>query len=350
MFVVQARFPPDDRSVGYERGTSVSKAWDEATTEGAIEVASYVTDHLEQLAGMPTLKMPRANQSSAIFAFDLPNCAFRRPLAAEQKKLYIDRQFAKVADRISARQSGSCCSCSSRRDFCIAKLADGPTDQFDTASSRLSFGLWDSLPDTASEAAANERQIGDHDRNRPTTRADAARYAYAFETARVFPELVEDLAAARFSKDPKLYPEFTPDVISDLRTSSELSLDDMLNSGSADFRQFLLSDAIYLNGRLAKVYGAKLPEKAPFEKVDFEPEHRAGVLSHPYLLGEPRLHERELADPSRRFSFAKRVGRVLRPPAEIGGAAAAGDSCRLNDRASESRCKLSRKHARAAMV
>ena len=30
-------FPPDDRSVGYERGTSISKAWDQATTDAAIE-------------------------------------------------------------------------------------------------------------------------------------------------------------------------------------------------------------------------------------------------------------------------------------------------------------------------
>ena len=43
VFVLQTPFPPDDRSVGYERGTSISKAWDQATTDGAIEVADYVT-------------------------------------------------------------------------------------------------------------------------------------------------------------------------------------------------------------------------------------------------------------------------------------------------------------------
>ena len=31
--VVTTLFPPDDGSAGYERGTSVSKAWDQATTE-----------------------------------------------------------------------------------------------------------------------------------------------------------------------------------------------------------------------------------------------------------------------------------------------------------------------------
>ena len=34
--------PADDRSVGYERGTGVSKEWDQATTEAAIEVAEHV--------------------------------------------------------------------------------------------------------------------------------------------------------------------------------------------------------------------------------------------------------------------------------------------------------------------
>ena len=50
-FVLTTPFPPDDRSVGYERGTSVSKAWDAATTDAAIEVAGYVVAHLKELSG-----------------------------------------------------------------------------------------------------------------------------------------------------------------------------------------------------------------------------------------------------------------------------------------------------------
>ena len=52
LFVVTTPFPPDDRSVGYERGTSVSKAWDTATTDAAIETAGYVADHLRELSGI----------------------------------------------------------------------------------------------------------------------------------------------------------------------------------------------------------------------------------------------------------------------------------------------------------
>src|SRR5688500_4504074 len=53
-FVVASPFPPDDRSIGYERGTSISKAWEEATTEGAIETARFV---LERLGDQPGVRI-----------------------------------------------------------------------------------------------------------------------------------------------------------------------------------------------------------------------------------------------------------------------------------------------------
>ena len=117
------------------------------------------------------------------------------------------------------------------------------------------------------------------------------------------------------SKDPKVYPDFTPEVASDLRTSLELSSDEMLDGGAADYRKFLLSDGVYLNGRLAKIYGATLPADAPFQKVDFEPHHRAGVLSHPYLLAS--FAYTSASSPIHRGVFVSRsvLGRVLRPPA-----------------------------------
>ena len=47
---MRAFFPPDDGSLGYERGSAVSKSWHEATTTAAIESATEVTDRLRLLA------------------------------------------------------------------------------------------------------------------------------------------------------------------------------------------------------------------------------------------------------------------------------------------------------------
>ena len=50
-YVCTTPFPPDDRSYGWERGVSVSKAWEQATTNAAIDAASYVAAQVNRLAG-----------------------------------------------------------------------------------------------------------------------------------------------------------------------------------------------------------------------------------------------------------------------------------------------------------
>ena len=73
------------------------------------------------------------------------------------------------------------------------------------------------------------------------------------------------------AKDPKLFPGFDEAVVSDLRSSLELFLDDVIGSEAADFRELLHANYLYLNGRLARFYGADLPPDAPFQKVNRKP-------------------------------------------------------------------------------
>ena len=42
---------PDDRSTGFERGSNVSREWEQATTAAALEVADYVLRRLNDLSG-----------------------------------------------------------------------------------------------------------------------------------------------------------------------------------------------------------------------------------------------------------------------------------------------------------
>lgn len=312
VYVVAAHFPPDDRSVGYERGTSVSKAWDEATTEGAMEVASFVTDHLDQLAGTNP-DDPKNTGQLRDFCTRFITRAFRRPLDADESRLYIDRQFAKPGEPAAAVKRAILLALKSPR-FLYREIRGSSTDPFDIAS-RISFGLWDSLPDKTLREAAAHGQLATRDqivaqieRMLPDDRTRSKLRDFLLGWLKI--SQPRDL-----SKDPKLFPQFTPEVISDLRTSIELSIDDIVNNESSDFRSFLLSDAIYLNGRLAKIYDAGLPENAPFEKIDFDTQHRAGILSHPYLLAS--LAYTTGSSPIHRGVFVTRsvLGRVLRPPA-----------------------------------
>jgi hypothetical protein len=310
-FVSATAFPPDDRSVGYERGTSVSKAWDQATTDAAIEVATYVGAHLRELSGVGDGSDRAAKLRE--FAYRFVERAFRRPLGDDQKALYVDRQFASAPDPETAVKRVVLLALKSPR-FLYHEL-DGTPDAHDVAA-RIAFGLWDSLPDQAlldaakSGRLATREQVAEQaERMIPDLRTRAKLRGFFFQWLKV--EQVPDV-----SKDPKLFPEFDAAIAADLRTSLDLFLEDVIWGDSSDFRQILLDNALYLNGRLAKLYGADLPADAPFQKVAPDSQERAGVLSHPYMMA--MFAYTATTSPIHRGVFITRsvLGRALRPPPE----------------------------------
>jgi len=314
IFVLHTPFPPDDRSVGYERGTAISKGWEEATTEAAVEVTSYVTSHLSELAEVAD-DAPDREAKLIAFCHAFAERAFRRPLSDEQKLLYVDRQFAEANDPDLAVTRVLLLVLKSPR-FLYREVGEASaTNPYDIAA-RMSFGLWDSIPDEALRQAAAS--------GRPTDRIQIAeQLKRMLPDPRTHAKLREFLLTwlkvsepPNVSKDPNVFPQFTADTVSDLRTSLELSIDDVLDSKSADFRQLVLCDSIYLNGRLATIYDVDLPKDAPFEKVRCQPEHRSGLVSHPYLLA--CFAYTNATSPIHRGVFISRnlLGRSLKQPPE----------------------------------
>ena len=312
-FVLHTPFPPDDRSIGYERGTSVSKAWDQATTDAAIEVAGYVVNHLKELAGVADSATDR-DAKAREFCRRFADRAFRRPLTDEQKAFFVDRQFKETPVLETAVKRVVLLVLKSPR-FLYREIGSGKLDGYDVAS-RLSFGLWDSMPDQPLLDAAAAGQLSNRDQltrqaERMVTdlRARSKLRSFFLQWLKVdqYPDI---------TKDPKRFPQFNEAIASDLRTSLELFLDDVISGESADFRQLFFADYLYLNGRLAKLYGADLALDAPFQKVTLEPRSRAGVLSHPYLMAS--FAYTAASSPIHRGVFISRsvLGRVLRPPPE----------------------------------
>ncbi|SIO66904.1 Cytochrome C oxidase, cbb3-type, subunit III [Singulisphaera sp. GP187] len=311
-FVLASPFPPDDRSVGYERGSSVSKEWEQATTDAAIEVADYVVAHLRELTGVKDDDPDREPRLRA-FCLQFAERAFRRPLTDDQRELYVERQFKDVRDFDTAVKRVVLLVLKSPR-FLYQEIG-GEGDAYDVAA-RLSFGLWDSLPDKPLLQAAASGQLktsdqvtGQAERMASDPRCRAKLRDFFFQWLKV--EQIPDLA-----KDPKRFGDFDEAMASDLRTSLDLLLEDLVWSDASDFRQLLLTDALYLNGRLAQFYGASLPTDAPFQKVTPEPRERAGVLTHPYLMTS--FAYTATSSPIHRGVFIARsvLGLALRPPPE----------------------------------
>jgi len=310
LFVCSTPFPPDDRSYGWERGTTVSKEWDEATTDAAITTAGYVVAHLSDLAGVRDDASDRAAKLR-IFCRTLAERAYRRPLTGDDVKAIVDRQFdaAKTPDlavkRVVLRVLTS--------PRFLYREVSGGQDAFDVAS-RLSFGLWDSIPDkelldaAASGRLAKKEQVAKQAErmlNDPRAKAKLHNFLLTWVKA----DLVRDVA-----KDTAKFPGFDAAAIADLRTSLDLFLDEVLWSDKSDFRQLLLADYLWLDGRLAKFYGANLPADAGFSRVPLDADQRAGVLTHPFIMAT-FAHNRESSPILRGVFLARGVlAQSLRPP------------------------------------
>lgn len=311
VLTVETPFPPDDRSTGYVRGTAVSREWDAATTSAAIEVGRKVFDDLDRLSGSRS-KDDKREEKLRAFSQRFVERAFRRPLSDEQKKIYIDDQFEKADDPDSAVQRVVMLALKSPR-FLYREIG-GQNDSFDVAS-RLSFGLWDSLPDTQLWNGANGKSLERRDQVSRTAirmvsdpRTQAKLRAFFHQWLKL--DHIHDV-----SKDSDQFAGFDKELFADLRTSLELTVDDIISREKPDFRDLLLAKETYFNGRLAKFYGAELPAESDFQKVVFEPDVRAGVISHPFLMsGFASLTS---SSPIHRGVFLTRnvLGRVLKTPA-----------------------------------
>jgi len=311
-FVLATPFPPDDSSVGYERGVSVSKAWDDATTQAAIEVAGHVVKNLDRLSRSKPADADRAEKVEA-FCSEFVEAAFRRPLTAEQKLPAVSvplKGAAKVEDGV---KRVVLLALKSPR-FLFLGLEGSKPDDF-TAAERLSFALWDSLPDAGLLKAAAAGQL----RTREQVAAQAQRML-ADPRARLkmqgfFHHWLQMSQTEFVPKDGALFPGFTAELAADLRVSLNLFLDDILWKDGADYRKLLLADHMFVNDRLATFYGIEADTAGDFVKVALDAKQRAGVVTHPYLLAT--FAYPKSSSPIHRGVFLTRniVGRALREPA-----------------------------------
>lgn len=311
LFVSTVPFPPDDRSLGWERGTAVTREWDQAVTEGAIETTAHILERLNELAGVKDGAMDRAAKLKD-WCKTFAERAFRRPLSPQETARYVEKPFATAKVPEEGVKKSLLLVLKSPRF--LYRESPGDNDSF-TVASRLSFGLWDSLPDREllQEAKANrldkpeqiqkqiERMLGD-------TRARVKLHDFLLTWLKAN-------ASAELSKDPKRFAGFDEQLVADLRVSLDILLEESLWSKESDFRQLLQTPDLAMSDRMAAFYGIALPKGNGFRKVS-APGERMGVLTHPYLLSS--LSYTKESSPIHRGVFLARgiLGIGLKPPPE----------------------------------
>jgi len=310
--VVNTALPADDRSDGYERGTTVSKEWDQATTAGALEVIEHLELHLDNLAGTKAGAPDRLEKLKE-FSLKFVETAFRRPLTPEQKEALIERAFQKSPTPALAVKRLALFALKSPRFLYPALCSTEIPDDF-TVAARLAEVLWDSLPDPALWKAAQEGKLRTREQIEKAAQRMLADPRTKAKLAGFFQQWLDLERAEHAAKDATLFPEFTEAVRADLRQSLQLFLDEVVWSEASDYRQLLQADHLWLSRSLGKLYGREVAEDG-FQKIVPAEGQRAGLLTHPYLLSA--LAYSKTTSPIHRGVFLSRsiVGIQLKNPA-----------------------------------
>jgi len=172
--------------------------------------------------------------------------------------------------------------------------ADGVVLQLDgySLASRLSYFLWNSMPDEALFAAAEAGELS-------TADGVAAQVERMLESPRAQERLRSlvtqwlhiDGAGLRLVledviKEPDLYPEFSPALLDAMRIEAEALVDRaVFEGGDAGFEQLLTSREAYVNASLAELYGVMGPaDDETWAWVTLPEGERAGLLTRAAFL------------------------------------------------------------------
>lgn len=310
--LVDVPFPADDRSVGYERGTMVSKAWLEAVTAGAAMASDYVVGHLDELAKLKRDEpAPERTQKIEAFAEAFVARAFRRPLSDEEKERFVRVHFREAGNPEQAVKRLVLQTLSSPRFLYPGVGGPAKPDSW-TVASRLALFLWDSVPNDRLLERIRKGELDKPEKFDEIVNEAVWNWRTRAKMRGFFHDWLEMERADELVKDKATFPGFDPAVAADLRTSLYAFLDEATWGKKAGYRELLLATEYPLNERLGKVYGADV--KGGFQPVALDGGKRAGLITHPFVLSYLAYHNN--TSPIHRGVFLTRhiVGMPLKSP------------------------------------
>lgn len=166
----------------------------------------------------------------------------------------------------------------------VASSTPVPIDAYSFAS-RLSYFLWNTMPDAALFAAAADGTLLD----KSTLETEIERMLAdprAGETIALFHRQWLGIHALESkSKDPELYPDFGPDMVSAMLEETSRFSDHVIRSGDGLLSTLLTADFSFPSGPLFALYGvAEPPGFTEGQQVSLAGAHRSGILTQPAFL------------------------------------------------------------------
>jgi hypothetical protein len=284
------QFPGEDYINGFTNqaaGQSVTPVQEEAYNRAAEKLARNVFRGGDSHGLIPCKpSSPTDTGCRQQFIREFGRKAFRRPLTTGEvgryEKLFLVdagayRDFLKGAQLVVETMLQS-------PNF-LFHLEQGPNGEFEQyrTASRLSYFLWDTMPDDTLFRAAGAGKLDTREQIGKAARRmlDDPR---AQQSTDVF--LTQWLRFDRLKnavRDHRFYPDFSAETVAGMMEETRRLFHHLVWE-DGDFMEFFTANYAYLNNDLAQLYGVAAP-KQEFARVDFPPNFaRAGVLGEGTFL------------------------------------------------------------------
>jgi hypothetical protein len=310
---------PDDVVAGFASVGASTVAMSPAGVglyEGATGAATdYVfadpTRAAAVLSCVPTSATDTACASKALAAFG--RRAFRRPLSDAETM-----RFVTLAQTIAAKPGSTVLagmrhavwamlqspSFLYRVELGAASAADGGRLKYDPfeMASRLAATLWGSVPDDPLLDAAAQGKLG----TAADVRTQATRMLADPRVHRSMTAFVDDLFGKleleQATKDPAIFPGWTPTLRDAMQEELERRVDDVVFTSKGDFLSLYESKTTFVNNELAKYYGLPTQATDAWRAATFPADSpRVGLLGAGAILAAYALPQR--TSPTARGKF-----------------------------------------------
>ena len=151
-------------------------------------------------------------------------------------------------------------------------------------ASRLSYLLWQSMPDDELRAAAQQDKLVTNDAifaqvdrmlKDPKARAVVAHFNELWFHLDEYDTI---------DKDVSVFPSFTPDIATLMAEETHRFLDHVIWDGAGNVGAILTAPYTFVNAKLASYYGVSGVVGDAFVRVDLDPTQRSGLLTQGGLL------------------------------------------------------------------
>lgn len=328
-------FPPDEESSGFDNQATtlvVSPLLAEHYMLAAAKLAAKHGDKL--LQDLPSclgnnVDPDACHADARAFIEHFGKLAHRRPLLADEVEDYLElfEHGTALGDKPYSPRDGVSLVVETmlqsphflyRVEFGMPNPDDEDVVELTSyeIASRLSYLLWNTMPDAALFEAADADQLRSPDEIEAQARrmleTPRAREAVKnFHRQWLHLDEIQPRINAN-GKDFDIYPDYRAKYLPMWRTETESFLDYAIFEEDADVEQLFTASYSFMNKELAEFYGVTGPTGDEFERVELDPSKYAGFLTQAGLLALNAKPDR--SSPIHRGKFVRQVLLCQSPP------------------------------------